>query len=425
MKRININSACFNRAYRRLFTTNKRVNLIFGGSSSGKSFSVAFAMVMQCLEGRNILYVRQTLVSMTDSCWAEIKNIIEQYNLGSLFRLFTSSKRIECINGNSGVILFKGLDDPERIKSIRGKRALDTIIVEEASQITEEAYNQLLLRQRGQTKFAKRIFLVFNPVNITSWIYRRFFEPLIEKGLWNDKEYEDDNLWILKTTYLDNKFLTQDDLYAFEDMKIRSPYHYTVYALGHWGSFGSKIFTTIEVKPVEIDRKLRVYIGCDLGFKDDSTSVICQVDDYNKTITIIDECGGVELLPEQFTSKIKNMLSVNKLPHNTQIQTDTNEPRLVSQMRNLGLNMSNANKGGGSVLPSYMWMMQYNIIINSKCVKTIESFKSIEWQKDKNGNDLEKPVHTYTHYVDAVRYATEKLWSVTNKVVTFSKSKLY
>ena len=144
---------------------------------------------------------------------------------------------------NNKQILFCGLDDVEKVKSITPMDGvLERIFIEEATEVKREAYLQLKKRLRGRTQHSKHIFMAFNPILKTHWIYKDFF------GQWEDNKtvYEDEDKLIVKTTYKDNIFLTADDRKLLEDET--DPYFYNVYSLGNWGVLGNVIFKNWRVE---------------------------------------------------------------------------------------------------------------------------------------------------------------------------------
>ena len=135
--------------------------------------------------------------------------------------------RIKCkLTGNE--VAFAGLDDVEKIKSITFENGeLTDIWCEEATEMQEADVNQLKVRLRGG-KSKKQIVLSFNPINIQHWIKKHF----IDSGL----------ATVCFSTYKDNKFLTDDDRKALEDLKHTDEYVYEVYCLGKWGILGKTVF---------------------------------------------------------------------------------------------------------------------------------------------------------------------------------------
>ena len=135
--------------------------------------------------------------------------------------------RIICkLTGNE--VAFAGLDDVEKIKSITfANGELTDIWVEEATETQEASINQLKVRLRGG-KTKKQMVLSFNPVNIQHWIKKHFMDSKLAT--------------VCFSTYKDNKFLTDDDRKALEDLKYTDIYTYEVYCLGKWGILGKTVF---------------------------------------------------------------------------------------------------------------------------------------------------------------------------------------
>lgn len=221
---VNISKKVFNDKYIPYIQDESRYLIFYGGGSSGKSFFIAQRYVYKLLNQKmNLLVVRQTGNTNRDSTFALFKQVISQWNLGSLFSI--TDLRIKCSNGNE--VIFRGLDDAEKIKSTTFENGeLTDIWVEEATECFEEDVNQLKVRLRGGTS-NKQMVLSFNPVNINHWIKRHFIDSGLAK--------------VCHSTYKDNKFLTDDDKKALESFKESDLYYYNVYCLGQWRSFRKNI----------------------------------------------------------------------------------------------------------------------------------------------------------------------------------------
>ena len=238
-----------------------RTQIIYGGSSSGKSYAIAQRVVLDTIRGRNTLVIRKTSNSMKSSCFNEILSKISDFGLMYLFKISLGDFTITCLDNNKQII-FKGLDDPEKIKSIKPiSGVLTDIWIEEATQISYDDFKLLKTRLRGATPFKKRITMSFNPIIKTHWIYKQFFE-----GFWqDDKQFvQNDTLSILKTTYKDNSFLTQDDIQRLE--AETDPYYRNVYLLGNWGMLAGAVFSNYEVKEFDPDSFDVYRFGLDWGF---------------------------------------------------------------------------------------------------------------------------------------------------------------
>lgn len=201
MLSIRVKPSAFNKVYYRHLQNDHRYQLYYGGSSSGKSFFLATRAVLDCLAGRNYIVVRKVAKTIRGSCWNEIMKVISRYNLTDQFRIRQSDMIIEAKHSGAQIV-FAGLDDVEKIKSITPAKGVFTDIwMEEATECDYGDYKQLDKRLRGRAAFKKRFTMSFNPVYITHWIYLEFF------SIWDDtKNYAaTDKLSILKTTHRDNR----------------------------------------------------------------------------------------------------------------------------------------------------------------------------------------------------------------------------
>lgn len=224
---LNISKKVFNDAYYPYLNKETRTQIYFGGSSSGKSYFLAQRTVLDVLANqRNYLICRAVASTLKRSVFNEIVKAISNFKLSKLFLINKTDMTITCINGYQ--ILFAGLDDVEKIKSITPQKGVITDIwIEEATEITYQAFKQLNKRLRGKTKVNKRMILSFNPIYKTHWIFTQFFL------LWDDTKntFESEDLFILKTTYIHNKFLTKGDIKELENEIDK--YYYEVYTLGY------------------------------------------------------------------------------------------------------------------------------------------------------------------------------------------------
>lgn len=226
---IRISKKVFNDIYLPYLDDDSRYLVFFGGGSSGKSYFVGERWIYRAVkpERHNLLVVRNTADTNRKSTFPLLKQVISNWNLGEYFKINESDMRIICLlTGNE--IAFAGLDDVEKIKSITfASGELTDIWVEEATECQESDINQLKVRLRGG-KSKKQMVLSFNPINIQHWIKRHF----IDSGL----------ATVCFSTYKDNRFLTDDDRKALEDLKYSDEYTYNVYCLGKWGILGKTVF---------------------------------------------------------------------------------------------------------------------------------------------------------------------------------------
>ena len=260
-----------------------RLIILFGGSSSGKSYSVAqLILIMTLWDGENTLVMRKVGASISKTIYEDFKVAAKQLGIFSMFKFKDGVRQIICIP-NGAKIDFGGLDDPEKIKGISNYKR---VVLDEWSEFTSEDYKQVRKRLRG--KVGQQIITTFNPIKETHWIKKEVFD--VEK--WHDvpmdieiagrkipsqltavksirmneaklllnprtKEIEEHapDTVVIQSTYLNNFWVvgSPDGTYGyydeqciadFEKDRINDPDYYNVYALGEWGVIrtGSEFF---------------------------------------------------------------------------------------------------------------------------------------------------------------------------------------
>lgn len=201
--------------------------VLCGGGGSGKSIFAGRKVLERVTteEGHRWLVCRKVAKTLRDSCFAQLRGQLAEFYPGSGAKINLSDMRISFPNGSE--ILFAGLDDVEKLKSIYN---ITGIWIEEASEVTEADYNQLTIRLRGETKYYQQIILSFNPISITHWLKKRFFDRT------------DPEVRTHRSTYKDNRFLPEKDRRVLEAFRDTDPYYYQVYCLGEWGVTGKTVF---------------------------------------------------------------------------------------------------------------------------------------------------------------------------------------
>lgn len=201
--------------------------VLCGGGGSGKSIFAGRKVLERVTteEGHRWLVCRKVAKTLRDSCFAQLRGQLAEFYPRSGVKINQTDMRMSFPNGSE--ILFAGLDDVEKLKSIYN---ITGIWIEEASEVTEADYNQLTIRLRGETKYYQQIILSFNPISITHWLKKRFFDR------------EDPTVQTHRSTYKDNRFLPEKDRQVLEAFKDTDPYYYQVYCLGEWGVTGKTVF---------------------------------------------------------------------------------------------------------------------------------------------------------------------------------------
>jgi len=412
MINVNIPKRAINEAYLPHLDNNARVQIFFGGSSSGKSkFVVGQRTVYRLLKGgHNFLICRQTKTSIRGSVATEIAKVIAEWGLSELFTINKTDGTVTCKNGYQAV--FAGLDDVEKLKSITFKKGVLTdIIVEEATETEFDAIRQLMRRQRGKVLdgVKKTITLLFNPILQSHWIYVQYFSKI--GWAETQKEYQSERLFILKTTYKDNRFLEQDDIDDLENETDK--YWYDVYTLGNWGILGDVIFTNWMVADLSSEedqyympdeQRTNIRRGGDFGFsKDPAAFGVSHYDTKKKIIYFYKELYETGLTNDVLAGRLKDMGEANGIS-----VWDSSEPKSIRELQNNGVNAIGARKGKDSVNFGIDWLKQQTIVVDKSCVNLQNELRQYHWKKDAGGNTTRVPVDKHNHLIDGgLRYAYE------------------
>ncbi len=401
--RIDLNPAVFNKVYLPYLEDTHRTQIFYGGSASGKSVFVAQRLVIDLLAGkRNYLVCRAVGRSVKKSVWTEVRKVINDWDLEKFFKFRIADLVITCVNGYS--VTFVGLDDVEKLKSIvPEKGGMTDIWVEEATEVSKPVIKLLLKRQRGgDPSIKKRITLSFNPILKSHWIYKEYFKPT--KWTNKTKRHSNPELSILKTTYKDNRFLTEGDI---EDLENESDkYMFNVYSLGNWGVLGHRIFDNWKQKNLSAmsAQWTNRRAGLDFGYATDpAAAIFIHYDKMRKIIYVYRETGDTKLTNPQLAKLLKPELGKDR------ITADSAEPKSITELRGMGVNIQPARKGKDSVNNGINWLRTNQIIVDVNCVETIGELGAYVWKENKNGEPISPPtpVDRNNHFIDALRYAME------------------
>lgn len=261
-----------NDTYMPLFECDSRYLVLKGGGGSGKSIFAGRKVLERCVSepGHRFLVCRKVARTLRESCFAQLRGQIAEHYPDCGAVVNRGDLRIVFPNGSE--ILFAGLDDVEKLKSIYD---ITGIWIEEASELLEADFNQLDIRLRTQCPYYLQIILTFNPISITHWLKARFFDK------------KDPRATVHESTYKDNRFLAQEAVKTLEAFRGTDEYYYMVYCLGQWGVTGKTVF---DAKAITDRLMLRIQpeaVGY-FDYEDDGLALshIRWVDDPNGFIRI-------------------------------------------------------------------------------------------------------------------------------------------
>jgi len=367
-------------------------------------------MTVDAKEGRttHCVALRKVHNTIMDSIYSNLVWAINILQLNNLWKLTVNPLKLQC---GDNTILFRGcanLKDFEKIKSIKfNKGSCQYAIYEELTEFDgmEEinSINQSLFRGTDQM----RVFYMYNPpASKSNWVNV-------------ESKVKTDNRLVHKSTYLDipKEYLGKIFIKEAENMKkinLRKYQH--VYLAKEIGE-GIEIYKNLVEQSItedQINSFPLIKRGIDFGFTEDATAYVeCYYDKKEDAIYIFKEVYG---------HRMSNLAIKEAINHNYFIYADSAEPRTISELATLGLNIKGAKKGKDSMRHGIKWLQDLNkIVIDKKrSPNAFWDFDSYEYKKDGNGNIIyDYPKET--HASAATRYAlsdiiqSKKLvWGVTS-----------
>ena len=413
MPKINLNfkKGIFNDVYFPLLLDySKRYEVYYGGAGSGKSVFIAQKLLIKAInKKRRILIIRKVGTTLKDSVFPLVIDMLKKWKIYEYCKINLSTYTITL--PNESVLLFRGLDDSEKIKSITD---ITDIWCEEATELNLDEFTQLDLRLRALVEDSQ-IWCSFNPVSKENWVFKKWFDK--------DAIYDKENTMILKTTYKDNKFLPDSYINALEEKIHSNPQYYKVYALGEFATLEGLVLTNWrkeEFDPMELAALgLEHRVGMDLGWIDKSAIIDTLYDRDNKIIYVFNEFykSGCQL--SELASAIGDM-NLKK----TKIYVDSSEPRSIQYFKNEGINAEGCSKGKDSVKAGLMFLQDHLIVVHPKCVNFITELENFSYIKSKQtGEWTEDTTHEWSHAIDACRYAYSDIYT-NKKMKTLNKAVL-
>lgn len=197
-----------------------RFLILYGGGGSGKSIFACWKICHRTLTEKphKFLVLRKVANTIKESVFAEIKD--QLLNLGCYheFEINKTDKTFtHKLTGNQ--ILCIGLDEPEKIKSIKG---ITGMWIEELTEFEETDFDQLNLRIRGEKQNYVQYIACFNPISEDHWAVKRFVTC----------SKLEDNCRVIKSTHENNFFLSEEDRQQLLNLKDKNPLFYDIYCLG-------------------------------------------------------------------------------------------------------------------------------------------------------------------------------------------------
>lgn len=352
-----------------------RIRALPGGTSAGKTIGALENLIDNCQRDDKptlTSVVSESIPHLKKGCIRDFKKIMKEQGYWKEKRWYETDKTYTFETGSQ--LEFFGANQSEKL---RGSRR-DRLFINEANNVPFNAFEELEVRTK------EYVFLDWNPTN-EFWYYTEV------KDKRNDIEE-------ITLTYLENEALDESIVRSIEQRRGRKGW-WQVYGMGQLGEVEGKIYrdwNILEDEEVPKYAKLVRY-GLDFGYSNDPTAIVAIY--FGDGIYILDEVV--------FLKGLSNKQIADTLLNQPQalVIADSAEPKSIDEIRGYGINILPAEKGKDSVNNGIQLVQEQKIGVTKRSVNIIKEYRNYLWETDKDGKILNEPEHTFSHSMDAIRYA--------------------
>ena len=372
-----------------------------GGRGSLKSSTVSVLVPLLLINnpGTHALVLRKVANTIRDSVYAQYIWAIGELGMAAYWEAKVSP--MELIYKPTGQkIMFRGADDPMKIKSIKVPFGYIAVThFEEKDQFAGRAEIRTILQStmRGGSVF---------------WNFESY-NPPISRDNWANKDSLEERADRLchKSTYLQAppEWLGEQFLAEAEHLKETDERAYQHEYLGIPVGTGGNVFENLELREItdeEMSHFDQIYQGVDYGwFPDPFAFIRLHYDRARETIYLMDE-----IYQNKLTNEASGNIIIQRGYKDAYITCDSAEPKSVADYRAMGLPAKAAVKGPGSVDYGMKWLQRRKIVIDRKRTpNAYNEFVNYEYERNKDGDIISGYPDANNHLIDATRYALERI----------------
>ena len=372
-----------------------------GGRGSTKSSDVSVEIPQLLIKNPecHAVVLRKIGNTIKNSVYPQMQWGIDALGLTDKFRFKTSPHEIT-YKKTGQKILFFGVDDPQKIKSIKLPFGYVGICwIEELDQFSgmEEIRNLNQSLLRGGPVFWE--FCSFNPPKSqNNWVNE-------------EKLFDDPDRLVHHSTYLGvpREWLGDRFFEDAEKLKARNETAYRHEYLGEVTGTGGAVFENVEDMAMSDELVVnfdRLYYGLDFGFAVDPLAYVAMYYDAKREdLYIFDELYRQKMTNSQAAKAIKLRISGGR------ILADAAEPKSIAEMSDYGLRISGARKGPDSIDFGMRWLQNraHIYIDKRRCPNTYKEFVAYEYDRNKDGQFISAYPDANNHSIDAVRYGLSEI----------------
>ena len=347
-----------------------------GGTRSGKTYSilqllsillprtkspVIFSVVSETLPHLKLGAIRDfKSIMLEDGRWDE-----KQWNATDHFYTFR----------NGSILEFFSADDADKVHG----PARDGLFINECQNIKYEVYRQLSVRTRD------RIVLDYNPTH-EFWVHTKI-KPRAD-------------VISIHSTYKDNDCLSDFQIAEIESNRNDRNW-WRVYGEGKVGQLEGVVYDFEQIDAMPEDDGLTEIYGMDFGFTNDPTAIVHILADTGRKVVYLDEvCYKTRMLNSDIIAEMQRKgVPLRSVP----IYADCAEPKSIAEIYNSGFNIIPCKKQK-TIVEQIQFIKGFQMKVTKQSVNLIKELRNYTWAKDKDGNDINKPIDKFNHLCDSLRY---------------------
>ena len=357
-------------SYKHIDECPTRVCHLVGGSRSGKTYATLQWLIVQALQTKELVtIVRKTIPSLKRTVMKDFKDVMQTMGIWNENDFNISDRTYTFFNDSQ--IQFISTDNAEKLRGVKS----NILWIEEASEVDSESYLQLQIRTTG------KIILSYNPT-VSPWHWLR--------------EMVDCTRYF--SSYKDNPYLERSVIRALEDLKNTNPKAYQVYTKGEYTTNDKAIFEFEQVEWLPDEAEFVAW-GLDFGYANDPNALVSVWKMNGNELYILEHCYEKGMITGEIIEMLRGAVQGRE-----EIWADSSEPRLIEEISRAGFNIRPVTKGKDSINFGIGVLQNYKIKIPKSCQNLVNEFYSYEWETDRFGKMLDKPVDFNNHLLDAARY---------------------
>lgn len=371
-----------------------------GGRNSSKSTHISIRVIFDLMKYPiNGLVIRKVGNTLETSVFEQLLWAIDYLNVSQYWQIKKSPLELIYIpRGNR--ILFRGADDPAKIKSIKtSKFPIAELWIEELAEFkSEEEVDTIIntiLRAELNEGLKYSIFFSYNPPKRKlNWVNKKYNTQFLSK-----------NTFVHHSTYLNNPYVSMAQREEAETVKSINENKYKWIYLGESIGGGIIPFENLNFRRItdeEVEEFDNIRQGLDWGYAADPLAFLhMHYDKTRKKLYLLDEIYGVKLSNNEAANKI-----IDRNYNRNLTIADSAEPKSIDELKTYGINIVGAKKGPGSVEYGEKWLddLEEIIIDYQRTPNSAREFENIDYQIDKDGNIKSKLEDKDNHCIDACRY---------------------